>query len=127
MTSYKLVYPEHLNHFGYLFGGHLLKWVDEVSWMAASMEYNGCRFVTIAMDRVEFRKTAKSGAILLLETTREHVGTTSVTYRVDVFRLRIEGGAETEPMFQTRVTLVRVDESGRKQPLPEMPRTKPSA
>ena len=30
MESYKVVRPEHLNHYGYLFGGFLLKWVDEI-------------------------------------------------------------------------------------------------
>lgn len=28
METYKLVLPEHLNPYGYLFGGNLLKWVD---------------------------------------------------------------------------------------------------
>ena len=36
MESYKVVRPEHLNHFGHLFGGCLLKWVDEIAWIAAS-------------------------------------------------------------------------------------------
>ncbi|HSO80381.1 MAG TPA: hotdog domain-containing protein, partial [Chromatiaceae bacterium] len=35
MESYKVVRPEHLNHFGHLFGGCLLKWVDEIAWIAA--------------------------------------------------------------------------------------------
>ena len=34
-TLYKLVLPEHLNQYGFLFGGNLLKWIDEVSWMAS--------------------------------------------------------------------------------------------
>jgi len=38
MESYKLVLPEHLNHYGYLFGGNMLKWVDEISWIAASRD-----------------------------------------------------------------------------------------
>lgn len=29
MENFTLVRPEHLNHHGYLFGGVLLKWVDE--------------------------------------------------------------------------------------------------
>ncbi|MGD0283399.1 MAG: hotdog domain-containing protein, partial [Dissulfurispiraceae bacterium] len=61
MENYKLVLPEHLNQFGYLFGGNLLKWVDEVAWIAASLDFPGCKFVTIGMDRVEFRKSIKQG------------------------------------------------------------------
>ena len=33
MTSYKLVMPGDLNHYGFLFGGKMLMWVDEVAWM----------------------------------------------------------------------------------------------
>ena len=33
MTSYKLVRPGDLNHYGFLFGGKMLMWVDEVAWM----------------------------------------------------------------------------------------------
>ena len=31
MTSYKLVMPGDLNHYGFLFGGKMLMWVDAVS------------------------------------------------------------------------------------------------
>ena len=118
MRSYKLVLPEHLNHYGFLFGGNLLKWVDEVSWMAAGIEFPGCHFVTIAMDRVEFRKSIRSGTILGVDAVCSRTGNTSVRYDVEVFRRRLETGEE-EKVFTTTVTLVRVDEQGRKTPLSE--------
>jgi acyl-CoA hydrolase len=64
VESFKVVRPEFLNHYGYLFGGFLLKWVDEIAWIAASRDHPGCRFVTIAMDRVEFHRSVKQGAVL---------------------------------------------------------------
>jgi len=30
MTTYKLVMPEDMNHYGFLFGGKMLMWIDEV-------------------------------------------------------------------------------------------------
>ena len=60
MENYKLVLPEHLNHFGDLFGGNLLKWVDESAWIAATREHPGCRFVTIAMDEVDRQKAQQA-------------------------------------------------------------------
>ncbi|UCD34541.1 MAG: acyl-CoA thioesterase [Nitrospiraceae bacterium] len=116
MENHKLVHPEHLNHYGFLFGGNLLKWVDEYAWIAASMEYPGCSFVTIGMDRVEFRKSVKEGTILtfIAEKTRE--GTTSVQYHVNVFRGNMRE-KQNEIIFSTRVTLVNVDREGRKTPL----------
>jgi acyl-CoA hydrolase len=100
MENYKLVLPEHLNHYGYLFGGHLLKWVDEVAWIAASLDYPGCNFVTIGMDKVEFRKSVKQGALLRLEVNRAREGNTSVQYTV--------------PIFTTNTTFVCIDDQGGK-------------
>ena len=41
MENRRLVLPEHLNHFGFLFGGQLLRWVDGTAWIAASLDYPG--------------------------------------------------------------------------------------
>lgn len=113
MENYALVRPEHLNHYGHLFGGVLLKWVDEFAWMAASREYTGCRLVTIGMDRVEFKQPAPSGSILRFLVQRGREGTTSVTYSVEVFADE-PGASEEKSMFTTNVTFVRVDEEGEK-------------
>ncbi len=117
MENYKLVLPEHLNHFGYLYGGNLLKWVDEAAWIAASLDYPGCYFVTIGLDRVEFRKSIRLGSILRINTEKKRTGNTSVQYAVRVFSDDINTGARVE-VFSTNITFVRVDENGSKMPLP---------
>jgi acyl-CoA hydrolase len=119
METYKLVMPEHLNHFGYLFGGYMLKWVDEIAWMAATLDYPNHTFVTIGMDKVEFRQSVRQGTILRFSTGQVHVGRTSVRYVVDVS----DGSSIASPensIFATNVTLVRVDASGQKIPLQGM-------
>lgn len=117
MENHKLVLPEHLNHFGFLFGGHLLRWVDEIAWIAASLDYHGLSFVTVAMDKVEFRRSVHEGAILHFDVKRTHTGRTSLTYSVEVRRT---GEAIPVPdlVFRTQVTLVHIDERGSKTPLP---------
>lgn len=55
MEHHKLALPQHLNQFGLLFGGYLLKWVDGVAWIAASLDFLIFKFVTVALDQVEFR------------------------------------------------------------------------
>jgi len=117
MENYKLVLPEHLNHYGFLFGGNLLKWVDETAWIAASQDYAGCNFVTIAMDTVEFRKTVRQGTILRMSAQRTRAGNTSVQYAVSVFAEDLVTGTE-EMVFSTNITFVRVDAAGRKTGLP---------
>lgn len=116
MENHKLVLPEHLNQYGYLFGGNLLKWVDEYAWIAASLEYPGCTFVTIGMDKVEFRKSVTEGTILKFLVEKTSKGTTSVQYLVKVFRGE-STDSEKNVIFSTHVTFVRIDEEGRKLPL----------
>jgi acyl-CoA hydrolase len=113
MENHRLVLPGDLNQFGFLFGGKMLAWVDEASWIAASLDFPGCHFVTVAMDRVEFRQSVREGAILTIHSTLRHEGKTSVTYAVEV-----HGGESAEqPVFATNVTFVRVDEQGGKLPV----------
>ena len=117
MDNYTIVRQEHLNHYGFLFGGAMLKWVDEFAWLTASLDYPGCTLVTMAMNDIVFRKRIVSGAILRFRILPLRKGTTSVTYGVTVFA--DEPGAEVEiDVFSTQVTFVRVDEQGRKSPLP---------
>ncbi len=117
MEHYKLVLPEHLNHYGYLFGGNMLKWVDEYAWIAASLENPGCKFVTIGMDRVEFRKGVTKGSILRFDVQKAEQGTSSIRYTVNVFADDIETARE-ETVFSTHVSFVCLDSGGRKMPIP---------
>ena len=89
MQNYKLVLPENLNHYGYLFGGYMLQWVDEVAWIAATMDFPGCRFVTIGMDNVEFRESILEGTILRFDVNKSRVGNTSVSYLVELSLIHI--------------------------------------
>lgn len=111
MENHKLVLPEHLNHYGFLFGGYLLMWVDEIAWISASLDFPDCEFVTVAMDEVVFKKSVKQGSILRFETERQRSGRTSVSYAVKVIR-------DGHTIFTTSVTLVNVDADGCKQALP---------
>jgi acyl-CoA hydrolase len=116
MINHKLVLPQYLNHYGFLFGGHLLKWVDEYAYIAASMEYPSCDFVTIGMDKVEFKKSVTEGTILIFMIDKTREGKTSVQFSVSVFSTKAK--AEKDMIFSTKVTCVRIDEAGNKQALP---------
>lgn len=114
MINHKLVLPGHLNHYGYLFGGYLLQWVDEYSYITANLDFPGHRFVTIALDNVVFRKNIRLGSVLKFDINRTKLGNTSATYNVKVFSDSIESGTE-ELVFDTNITFVNVDGEGRKQ------------
>lgn len=104
--------PGDLNHYGSLFGGRMLSWVDEAAWIAASAEFPHCQFVTIAMDKVEFRQGVGDGTILKINCSLAKKGNSSVTYRVVVTDAR---NAADIPVFQTHVTFVSVNDRGEKR------------
>ncbi|MBF0459826.1 MAG: acyl-CoA thioesterase [Magnetococcales bacterium] len=119
METYKLVLPEHLNHYGYLFGGQLLKWVDEAAYIAARMDYSTCEFVTVAMDRLEFNERVNLGAILRFDVHRTRVGKTSVNYTATVYDALFQQD-KAKVIFSTSITFVRICADGSKQPLPPL-------
>jgi acyl-CoA hydrolase len=53
MEHYKVILPAHLNHYGYLFGGHMLQWIDEFAYITANQEFPGNNFVTVAFVAVD--------------------------------------------------------------------------
>jgi acyl-CoA hydrolase len=116
MENYKLVLPGYLNHYGYLFGGYLLLWVDEISWIAASRDYPGCNFVTVGMDRVAFHESIRNGSILRFDVTKQAEGHTSVKYDVNVYCEDSDTGEERN-IFSTVVTFVCLDNQGSKREL----------
>ncbi|MCG7867708.1 MAG: acyl-CoA thioesterase [gamma proteobacterium symbiont of Stewartia floridana] len=113
MENHKLVLPQHLNQYGYLFGGNLLKWVDEYAWIAAVHDYPGRHFVTIGLDRVTFHRSVREGAILRFDIQQSKQGDSSVDYRVKVFAEESVTGQE-ESVFSTTITFVCLDEAGNK-------------
>src|SRR5690606_29199135 len=82
MDHHKLVLPEHINHYGFLFGGHLLQWIDEFAYITATVDYPGLRFVTVAMKDVQFKRRIGVGEVLRFAVNRSRTGQTSVQYRV---------------------------------------------
>lgn len=118
MDFYTIIRPEHLNQYGYLFGGNMLKWVDEYAYIAALREFPSCRFVTRAMDSASFTQSVNNGALLAFHVNRSRMGKTSVTYQVDVHARNLQESNWHE-VFQIAVTMVAIDRNGQKQPLPE--------
>ena len=85
MENYKLVLPGDLNQNGYLYGGNLLKWIDEYAWIAATLEYPGSSFVTVALDKVTLKKGVNEGSILKFNIEISHEGNTSVQNLINVY------------------------------------------
>ena len=116
MDHHQLVLPEFLNDQGNLFGGYLLKWIDEFAYITVNLDYPGNRFVTIGLNNVVFKHAIKKGQILRFEVNQTRLGSTSVEYLVQVFGER-ELCERQKVLFETKITFVNVDEGDQKQPI----------
>lgn len=114
MEHHKIVLPADLNDYGSLFGGTLLKWVDEIAYIRISLDFPGQRFVTIGLDNVEFRHPIKQGQILKFRCEKTRVGNTSVTYKVTVVGARYNTESDAV-LFENNISFVCVNENGDKK------------
>ena len=55
-----LIRPTHINHYGRLFGGQLIYWIDELAGIVA-MRHSGATVTTAAIDNLQFKAPAFAG------------------------------------------------------------------
>lgn len=77
----KWVKPEDLNPNGTLFGGSLLRWLDEEAAIYAIVQLDNSNVVTKLISEVNFVSSAKQGDIIELGITAVEFGRTSITLR----------------------------------------------
>ena len=111
-----ILLPRDTNSFGTIFGGVILSHID----MAAAIEchrHHPGRIVTVAMDKIIFRRPVFVGDLVSFFTETVRVGTTSITAKVSVWAQRRSGGNERVHVTEALVTMVAVDDQFRKVPL----------
>lgn len=111
-SNYFLVRHQDLNHAGTLFGGRMMAWADELAYIAASLSYPGCTFVTKVFEKFDFIYGPGEGAIVRIDAKVLAKGTSSV--RVHVRGLRAVDGT---PIFSTEAVMVNAH-GGRSAPIP---------
>lgn len=104
----KLIKPEDLNANNTLFGGSLLRWLDEEAAIYAIIQLGTNRCVTKFMSEINFISSAKQGDIVELGIKAMQFGRTSLTLTCQV-RNKI-----TQKMILTidKMVFVSVDEEG---------------
>ncbi|HJZ54139.1 MAG TPA: hotdog domain-containing protein [Gemmataceae bacterium] len=117
--------PRDTNPHGTIFGGVLLAHIDTAGALAARREIllrggnPAASFVTVALNRVEFRKPVLVGDVVRFETSIVKIGRTSVTVHIDVHADR---GAETIHVTEAEAVFVGVDLSTPdRRPVPLFP------
>lgn len=80
----KWVKPEDLNPNGGLFGGSLLRWIDEEAAIYAIVQLENPKVVTKYMSEINFVSSARLGDIIELGITATNFGNTSITMCCEV-------------------------------------------
>lgn len=75
----KWVKPEDLNQHGSLFGGSLLRWIDEEAAIFAIYQTGNRRLVTKYFSEIEFLASAQQGDMIELQFRVVSFGRTSIT------------------------------------------------
>lgn len=113
-----IVQPADLNAGGRLFGGTLLKMIDELAAIVA-MRHAGVKTVTTAaIDNLVFKAGAYVGDIIVLIGYITHTGNTSMEVRVDTYVERNDG--MRYPINRAYMVLVAIDENNSPTPVPQI-------
>ena len=85
-----LIRPVHINHYGRLFGGQLLEWIDEIAGIVA-IRHSNAIVTTAAIDHLQFKAPAFEGDMIVLRGCVTCVGKTSMEIRVDTYIETLQG------------------------------------
>ena len=112
--SRKLIKPGDLNANNTLFGGQLLKWIDEEAGIYAMTKLNNHQVVTKYMSEINFISSAKQADVIELGLAFVSLGTTSITFKCVVRNLF----SKKNIISIDKIVFVKVDEDGR--PIPHL-------
>ncbi len=112
-----LICPAHINHYGRLFGGQLLKWIDELAGIVA-IRHCGSTVTTAAIDNLQFQAPAYTGDMIVLRGFVTYVGRTSMEVRVDTYRESLNG--KREMINRAYIDMVAINCKGQPEEVPQL-------
>ena len=113
-----IMMPKDTNALGTIFGGVILSYIDQAAAVQAR-KYASQRFVTKALNAVEFVSPVHLGDVVSFYTGIVKVGRTSLTVKVDVEAERFDEqeGAHAVKVTEAIVVCVAIDPAGRPTPI----------
>lgn len=118
-----LVRPGDCTHYGSLFGGTAMAWMDEAAFVAAT-RYARARVVTVHADALDFRHPVPQGSIVELVAWVKEVGRTSMRLEVEMW---VEPMEREERVLACRAGFVMVAVGADGKPTPVPPKTENGA
>ena len=115
----EIVFPNHTNHMGTLFGGQALAWMDKAAFLAAA-RYSRHTVVTARSEQVDFKLPIRVGQMVETIGRIVSVGRTSMHVEVELVTEDLHTG-ERELCTKGSFVMIALDESGHPTPVPQMP------
>ena len=112
-----IVRPSHINHYGRLFGGQLLKWIDELAGIVATRHANA-NITTAAIDNLQFKAPAYKGNLVVLQGMVTYVGRYSMEIRVDTYVEDLDGARKM--INRAYIDMVAIDDNGKAIEVPDL-------
>ena len=118
MTTARLMMPTDANVLGNVFGGSIMKYMDEIAAIVA-WRHAGTNVVTASIDRMNFYAPVFVGNLLLLKAAVNYVGTTSmeIGVRIEAVDPSTRKGTHTGSCY---LTYVGLNSKGRPTPVPPL-------
>lgn len=114
----EIVFPDHTNHLGTLFGGQALAWMDKAAFVAATRHARRT-VVTARSEQVDFRAPVRQGQLVELRARIVGVGTSSMQVEVElVAEDPLSGVAQLAT--RGKFLMIALDEHGRPTPVPPL-------
>ena len=112
-----LIRPTYINHYGRLFGGELLRWIDELAGIVARRHSNSL-ITTAAIDNLQFKAPVYAGQMVVLVGRVTYVGSSSMEIRIDSYVEELDG--IRRPINRAYIVMVAIDEEGNPVEVPEL-------
>ncbi len=114
-TMMQVMSPFDANHYGYVHGGSIMRYVDEAAFVSATRHARR-NVVTACIDHFDFVNPVHLGDLLILKASVNFVGHTSMEVGV---RIEAEDTVKGETKFVGRayVTMVALDDLGKPTPV----------
>lgn len=109
----KIIKYEDLNPKGTLFGGQLLKWIDEEASVYAICQIGDRLVVTKAMSKIDFKSSPKLGDLIEIGMDLVRIGNTSITFKCNVRNK----DTKEDIITVDEIVFVRVNEFGKPTPI----------
>lgn len=108
---WEIVFPDHANHLGTLFGGQALAWMDKAAFLAAT-RFSRRTVVTARSEQVDFHVPVRQGQLVELVATVEDVGRSAMQVVVELHAEDALAGSR-RLCTRGRFTMVALDSEGR--------------